>query len=47
MRDAQRAWLRYRDAFLAFAAASFPKVDRDGLAAWLTEQRIETLAPVE
>ncbi|HET9639330.1 MAG TPA: lysozyme inhibitor LprI family protein [Allosphingosinicella sp.] len=47
IRDAQRAWLRYRDAFLAFAAVKFPKVDRDGLAAWLTEQRTEILAPVE
>lgn len=47
IRDAQRAWLRYRDAFLAFAAVKFPKVDRQGLAAWLTEQRTATLAPVE
>ena len=47
IRDAQRTWLRYRDAFLAFAAVKFPQVDRAGLAAWLTEQRTETLAPVE
>lgn len=47
IRDAQRAWLRYRDSFLAFAAVKFPRVDRDGLAAWLTEQRTEKLAPVE
>lgn len=47
IRSAQRAWLRYRDAFQRFAAVKFPKVDRDSLAAWLTEQRIETLAPVE
>jgi hypothetical protein len=47
IRDAQRAWLRYRDAFLAFAAVKFPRVGRDGLAAWLTEQRTEVLAPVE
>jgi len=47
IRDAQRAWLRYRDAFLAFAAVKFPKIDRRGLAARLTEQRTETLAPAE
>ncbi len=47
IRDAQRAWLRYRDSFLAFAAVKFPSVDRDGLAARLTEQRTERLAPVE
>ena len=39
IRDAQRAWLRYRDAFLAFAALRYPQVQRDSLAAWLTEQR--------
>jgi uncharacterized protein YecT (DUF1311 family) len=43
IRDAQRAWLRYRDAFLAFAAARYPQVSRDSLAAWLTEQRTKLL----
>jgi len=43
IRDAQRAWLRYRDAFLAFAALRYPQVRRDSLAAWLTEQRIVLL----
>jgi hypothetical protein len=47
IRAAQRAWLRYRDAFLAFAAVKFPQVDRQGLAALLTRQRTETLAPSE
>lgn len=39
IRSAQRAWLRYRDAFLAFAAVKFPSVPRQSLAAWLTRQR--------
>jgi hypothetical protein len=39
VRDAQRAWLRYRDAFLAFAAVKYPKVPRDSLAAWITRNR--------
>lgn len=43
VRDAQRAWLRYRDAFLAFAAVRYPQLSRDGLAAWLTRQRTELL----
>jgi uncharacterized protein YecT (DUF1311 family) len=47
VRDAERAWLRYRDAFLAFAAVRFPAVSRDSLAAWLTEQRIAKLEGVE
>jgi hypothetical protein len=47
IRDTQRAWLRYRDAFLAFAAVKFPRVDRDSLAAWLTEQRTAMLAGEE
>ena len=45
IRDAQRAWLRYRDAFLAFAAVHYPQVSRDSLAAWLTQQRTALLRP--
>jgi uncharacterized protein YecT (DUF1311 family) len=41
IRDAQRAWLAYRDAFLAFAAVRYPKVPRETLATWLTLKRIE------
>ena len=43
IRNAQRAWLRYRDAFLAFARIKFPRVASDSLAAWLTRQRTEML----
>ena len=43
IRDAQRAWLRYRDAFLALARVKHPSVAPDGLAAWLTEQRTRLL----
>ncbi|MBV9929634.1 MAG: DUF1311 domain-containing protein [Alphaproteobacteria bacterium] len=39
IRSAQRAWLAYRDAFLAFAALRYPKLPRDSLAAWLTAER--------
>jgi hypothetical protein len=44
---AQRAWLRYRDAFLAFAAVRFATVPRGALAAWLTSKRTATLLPEE
>lgn len=47
VRDAQRAWLRYRDAFLAFAAAAYPKVSRDSLAAWITDRRTAMLSAAE
>ena len=47
IRDAQRAWLRYRDAFLAFAAVKFPSVSRDSLAAWLSERRTKMLLGAE
>ena len=43
VRGAQRAWLGYRDAFLAFAALKYPKTSRDRLAAHLTRLRIATL----
>jgi len=45
IRAGERAWLRYRDAFLAFAAVQFPKVPRDELAAWLTRKRTALLMP--
>jgi hypothetical protein len=47
IRSAQRAWLRYRDGFLAFAAVKFPTADRDSLAAWLTDRRTALLTPEE
>jgi hypothetical protein len=47
IRTAQRAWLRYRDAVLAFAALRHPGVPRDALAALLTVQRTRLLASEE
>jgi len=44
LRRSQRAWLRYRDAFIAFASVKFPRVPRDSLAAWLTRQRADSLS---
>ncbi|TFI57233.1 DUF1311 domain-containing protein [Sphingomonas parva] len=43
IRDAQRAWLRYRDAFVAFAKLKWPGVPSDSLAAWLTIERTKML----
>lgn len=43
VRAAERAWLRYRDSFLAFAAIKFPRVPRAELAAWLTRRRTAVL----
>jgi uncharacterized protein YecT (DUF1311 family) len=47
VRDAQRAWLRYRDSFLAFAAIKYPGISPDSLAAWLTDQRAAMLTAEE
>jgi hypothetical protein len=47
VRATERAWLRYRDSFLAFAAIKFPRVPRNELAAWLTRQRTALLTPEE
>ena len=43
IRDTQRAWLRYRDAFLTFAAIQFPKVTRDSMVGWLSDKRARML----
>ena len=47
IRAAERAWLRYRDAFLAFAAVQYPRVPSDELAAWLTRRRTALLMTEE
>lgn len=48
LRSAQRAWIRYRDAFLDFAAVRYPRLPRDALAAWLTASRADTVGePVD
>jgi hypothetical protein len=43
IQNAQRAWLRYRDAFIAFAAVKYPRVDRARLAAWITQNRSQII----
>jgi uncharacterized protein YecT (DUF1311 family) len=47
VRAAERAWIRYRDSFLAFAAVKYPRVPRAQLAAWLTRQRTAVLTREE
>ena len=47
IRDAQRAWLRYRDGFLAFARVKYPALASDALAAWLTDKRTKMLLAEE
>ena len=47
VQDSERAWLRYRDSFLAFAAIKFPRTPRNALAAWLTRQRTALLLQEE
>ena len=43
IRTAQRAWLRYRDAWLAFARIRYPQLNADSLRAALTEKRTASL----
>lgn len=43
IRNVQRAWIRYRDAWIAFAKAAFPAASPDSVAAWLTKKRTEDL----
>lgn len=42
VRKAQRAWIRYRDAWLQFANVRYPQRG-DSLATWLTRQRTDAL----
>ncbi len=39
VRKTQRLWIRYRDAWVAFAAARYPKLSATAVKTWLTKQR--------
>jgi uncharacterized protein YecT (DUF1311 family) len=43
IKDTQRAWLRYRDAWGAFVAAAFPAVPKEAVVNWLTLRRVAQL----
>ncbi len=43
IRNAERAWLKYRDAWLAFAKLRYPDVDSDSWLALLTTDRTSVL----
>lgn len=45
VKTAQRAWLRYRDAWVQFGAVKYPPVSADSWKTWLTEERIKLLQP--
>ena len=46
VRDTQRAWLRYRDAWVAFAATRWPDTAGDAWRAWLTDTRTAALRAI-
>lgn len=43
IRTTQRAWLRYRDAWVAFAKVKYPSITPDSIRAWLTQKRTAEL----
>ncbi|MES1954087.1 hypothetical protein SAHY_05873 [Salinisphaera hydrothermalis EPR70] len=45
IRKTERAWLHYREAWVAFAAQRYPGLPADALRAVLTRQRIDELTP--
>lgn len=46
VRRTQRAWLRYREAWVVFAAARWPDAAADAWRAWLTHARIGALGAI-
>jgi hypothetical protein len=44
VKKTQRLWIPYRDAWVALAAARYPKFSGDAVKAWLSEQRTHQLA---
>jgi uncharacterized protein YecT (DUF1311 family) len=43
IRTAQRAWLKYRDAWVAFAKIKYPAIAADSVLTWLTQKRTAEL----
>ena len=43
IRVAQRAWLGYRDAWVAFAKIKYPLITLDTIRTWLTQKRATEL----
>lgn len=46
VRETQRSWLPYRDAWVAFAAARYPDTPADAWRAWLTRVRTKALIEI-
>lgn len=46
VRETQRSWLPYRDAWVAFAAARYPDIAADAWRAWLSNTRSKALIAV-
>jgi uncharacterized protein YecT (DUF1311 family) len=47
VREAQRAWLKYRDAFVAFGRARYPSVNADAWVDRLSRERLYELTRVD
>lgn len=43
IRETQRVWLQYRDAWVAFGQKKYPAVSADSWKTWLTQQRTKML----
>jgi uncharacterized protein YecT (DUF1311 family) len=43
VKRAQRAWLRYREAWVKFGQLKYPSVSPEGWRTWLTQERIKML----
>lgn len=46
IRTTQRTWLRYRDAWVAFAAVRYPATPKEVWLAWLSEARTKALVEI-
>jgi uncharacterized protein YecT (DUF1311 family) len=47
LRDAERAWIAYRDAWVAFARVRWPQVSADSWRTYLTLARTEDIHAVD
>ena len=47
IRETQRAWIKFRDAWVAFGKAAYPQLSKEQIATLITRQRIEQMKEIE
>ena len=47
IREAERVWIKFRDAWVAFGSVANPGVSKEQVGTWITRQRVEQVKGIE